>query len=104
MDLELIALLERHAARAWPATIMRTTVDGWLLRATPGLDRARSNNALPPCRQLIGDELLRGLEATEAFAAEHGVTPGVQVSPLHVHEGLDTWLQRRKWTTRWATK
>lgn len=45
--------LEAAAALAWPATIERSAGGGWLLRATPGLDRGRSNNALTPSRELL---------------------------------------------------
>ncbi len=99
MDAELVCAVERHAAWAWPAPITRITVDGWLLRTTPGVNRGRSNNALPPCRTLAGHEVLRGLEAAIGFAADHDVRAGVQVSPLYLHTGVDQELARRGWIT-----
>lgn len=101
MDLAQLARLEAHAAGAWPASITRRTPAGWLLRATPGLDRARSNEALPPTRPLTGAELPAALAEVEAFAAEHGLRPGVQVSPLELHRELDALLAARGWASRW---
>jgi len=98
-----IARLEAHALRAWPASIVREAPGGWLLRATPGLDRARSNNALPPCRQLAGAEIGPAVDAVEAFAAEQGIRPGVQVSPGHLHDALDAELERRGYEPGWPT-
>ena len=36
-----------------------------------------------------------------AFAARHGITPGVQVSPEHVHGELLRALDARGWGERW---
>src|ERR1039458_6593144 len=60
--------LEQGAARAWPATVEVAAPGGWLLRATPGLDRGRSNHALPPCRELARDELPAAIERVRDFA------------------------------------
>ena len=76
---------------------------GWLLRATPGLDRGRSNTALTPCRELGPEELGGAIERVEAFAREHGIRPGIQVSPLGLHDGLQRELDARGWGTRWPT-
>ncbi|MEU7989464.1 hypothetical protein AB0B56_31820 [Streptosporangium canum] len=38
--------IERCAANAWPARHIEER-DGWLLRHTPGVNRRRSNSALP---------------------------------------------------------
>jgi N-acetylglutamate synthase len=100
---ELVARLEAAAIRAWPATIERHTPTGWVLRATPGLDRGRSNNALTPCRSLASPEIDAGIVQVEAFAAEHGIRPGIQVSPLDLHEPLIRILDDRDWETRWPT-
>jgi ribosomal protein S18 acetylase RimI-like enzyme len=99
----LICALEAHAAGAWPATVARATADGWLLRATPGLDRGRSNNALTPCRELAAAEIAAGVDAIEAFAVEHGIRAGVQVSPLDLHGGLDAELDTRGYDVQWPT-
>lgn len=88
---------------AWPATITRPAAGGWLLRATPGLDRGRSNTALTPCRELGPEELGGAIERVEAFAREHGIRPGIQVSPLGLHDGLQRELDARGWGTRWPT-
>lgn len=76
-----MSALEAAAALAWPATTERSAGGGWLLRATPGLDRGRSNNALTPSRELLRGELDPAIEAVEAFAAEHSIRPGIQISP-----------------------
>lgn len=100
---DLIARLERAAARAWPASVERAEPDGWLLRATPGLDRGRSNHALPPCRALSVEEITPAIERVRAFAAEHGTRAGIQVSPLALQRVLDDELSRRGWGTQWPT-
>jgi N-acetylglutamate synthase len=99
-DPGLLCRLEAHAVAAWPATVMQP-VDGWLLRATPGLDRGRSNHALTPCRAVAASEIPQAIAAVEAFARRHGVTPGIQVSPLSLHGPLMAELDRRGWGTRW---
>lgn len=99
----LICELDAHAAAAWPATITRETPAGWLLRATPGLDRGRSNHALPPLRALVPAELPAALDAVAGFAAEHGVATGIQVGPAHLHAALDAELDARGWGARWPT-
>jgi ribosomal protein S18 acetylase RimI-like enzyme len=72
--------------------------DGWTFRATPGLARGRSNHALPPCRTLSPREIADGVARAEEFAGRHGIVPGVQVSPLELHEELDRDLRGRGWT------
>jgi ribosomal protein S18 acetylase RimI-like enzyme len=86
---------------AWPATISERTADGWTLRATPGLPRGRSNHALPPCRALSSAEIAPALARAGAFARRHGVTLGIQVSPLHMHAELQAQLDARGWATQW---
>jgi ribosomal protein S18 acetylase RimI-like enzyme len=95
-----VCRLEAHAVDAWPATVTEP-VDGWLLRATPGLDRGRSNHALTPCREVSPSEIPQAIAAVEAFARRHGITPGIQVSPLSLHGRLMAELDRRGWGTRW---
>jgi ribosomal protein S18 acetylase RimI-like enzyme len=102
-EIALIRRLEAHALRGWPATLVEQTSDGWVLRATPGLDRARSNNALTPCRELSAAEIERGLIDVHAFAARHGIRAGVQVSPAFMHGELLAELDRRGWRTQWPT-
>jgi len=79
--------LERAAARGWPASEVEEA-GGWLLRATPGLDRARANGALP----LEADPDLRVLEA---WYATRGLPPAVQVAPLERRGALDDRLAAR---------
>lgn len=77
--------IERAAAAAWPATEAEER-EGWLLRHTPGLDRARSNAALPLAAQ-------PDLEVAEAWFAARGAVPLVQVAPLGLRSGLDRALE-----------
>lgn len=100
LDLELVRRLERVAVWAWPAPVTQPIRGGWLLRATPGLDRGRSNHALTPCRRLSAEEIEPALHEVEAFAARHGVRTGIQVSPLALHGLLQRELDRRGWATR----
>jgi GNAT superfamily N-acetyltransferase len=103
LDLDLVCRLEAGAARAWPATIEAEAPGGWLLRATPGLDRGRSNCALTPCRPLEAPEIAPAIERVREFAGEHGIRPGIQVSPLEVHTALKAELDRLGWEGRWPT-
>jgi ribosomal protein S18 acetylase RimI-like enzyme len=97
----VVCRLEAHAVTAWPATVTERVDGGWVLRATPGLDRGRSNHALPPCRPLWTDEIPGAIERVEEFARAHEIHPGIQVSPLSVHGNLQRELDRRGWGTRW---
>ncbi len=97
-DRTRMARVELAAARAWPATHARLDPDGWLLRATPGLRRGRSNNALTPCRPLSAAEIASGLARVRAFAAAHGVPAGIQVTPLAEHDALQRALDALRWT------
>ena len=101
-ELRLLRRLEAHAVDAWPATVTERVDGGWVLRATPGLDRGRSNHALPPCRPLWADEVAggrsSGLRRSPARTRSH---PGIQVSPLSLHGTLQAELDRRGWGTRW---
>jgi ribosomal protein S18 acetylase RimI-like enzyme len=100
-DLPLVCRLDAHSVEAWPATVTERTPDGWVLRATPGLDRGRSNHALTPCRQLSTEEIPGAIERVEEFARRHGMAAGIQVSPLSLHATLMSELDRRGWGTRW---
>jgi ribosomal protein S18 acetylase RimI-like enzyme len=93
--------LEAHAVDAWPATVTERVDGGWVLRATPGLDRGRSNHALTPCRGLSAEEIPGAIARVETFAAAHGMRPGIQVSPLSLHATLQAELDRRGWESRW---
>jgi N-acetylglutamate synthase len=101
VDSRLVCRLEAHAVEAWPATVSERVDGGWVLRATPGLDRGRSNHALPPCRPLWTAEIPGAIERVERFARRHGIHTGIQVSPLSLHRVLQEELDRRGWETRW---
>lgn len=81
--------IERAAAAAWPATEAQEA-EGWLLRASPGLDRARSNTALPlvphPDVAVVRD-----------WYAARGAPPMVQVGPLPGQAALDAELVGAGW-------
>lgn len=95
---DLMRTIEIAAARAWPAT-EAAAVDGWLVRHTPRVGRARSNAALPPLRDAVGPE---GLDAVVAWYRERRAVPRIQVSPLAYHAGLDATLAARGWTASYG--
>lgn len=98
---ELVCRLEEHAVKAWPATVTEWVEGGWVMRATPGLDRGRSNHALTPCRSLAAEEIPTGIESVQSFARRHGIRVGIQVSPVSRHAELMGELDRRGWGTQW---
>ena len=100
-DLRFLSRMEAHAVEAWPATVTERVDGGWVLRATPGLDRGRSNHALPPCRPLWRGEIPAAIDRVEVFARAHGIHAGIQVSPLSLHRTLTAELDARGWETRW---
>ena len=101
---ELVCRLDAHAVSAWPATVTERVDGGWVLRATPGLDRARSNHALTPCRELRPDEIPTAIALVESFARRHRIWAGIQVSPLSAHGELMRALDRRGWGTRMSVR
>jgi ribosomal protein S18 acetylase RimI-like enzyme len=50
---------------------------------------------------LSTEEIPGAIARVEAFAAVHGVRPGIQVSPLSLHAPLQAELDRRGWESRW---
>lgn len=84
------AAVEVRAARAVPAAEV-VELDGWMLRATPGSARKRSNSALP----LSG--AAHDVGVVEDFYRERGAAAIVQVSPLEAHPALDAALAARGW-------
>lgn len=100
LDLGLVARLEEHSVLAWPPAVCEDGGDGWLLRATPGLDRARSNHALTPCRALRPGELVAAVDRVAEFAALHGLRAGIQVSPLELHGAAAQELAAIGWTVQ----
>ncbi len=96
--LERVAELEAHSVRAWPATVVETTPDGWVFRATPGLNgRGRSNHALTPARPLDRGEFDGAIARAARFAADHGIVCGIQVSPLEIHIPFLDEISARGW-------
>lgn len=101
--LGLVAEIESHSVRAWPASVVEHTDDGWVLRATPELiGRGRSNHALLPARPMTRDEYGPGLARAQRFAAAHGIDCGVQVSPLDLHIQLLDELSAAGWDIQQA--
>jgi N-acetylglutamate synthase len=95
---ELVERIEAHSVLAWPAQVVEHTADGWVLRATPGLQgRGRSNHALAPPRSLGADEIRSGLQRVAAFASAHGIECGIQVGPLELHIPLLDEVAVRGW-------
>ena len=97
MDLSLVRRLGTAARRSWPAATEREAPGGWILRATPGLDRGRCNHALTPCRPLAARELAGAIASVESFAHSRGLRPGIQVSPVALHDALEDELDARGW-------
>ncbi len=96
--LERVAAIESHSVHAWPATVVEQTADGWVLRATPGLNgRGRSNHALTPARPLDRREYDHALTRAVHFAATNGIVCGIQVSPLEIHVPFLDELAARGW-------
>ena len=84
--------IERAAAAAWPAAEAEER-GGWLLRHTPGLERARSNAALPLVAHPDPAE-------AERFYAARGAPAFVQVAPLEQRAALDATLAAGGWEVR----
>ena len=80
--------LELFVAAAWPAAEARS-VDGWLLRSTPGTHGRRLNSALP---------------LSEAVGPPPAGTDLVQVTPLEEHRGLDDALAAAGWAAEAPTE
>jgi arginase family enzyme/GNAT superfamily N-acetyltransferase len=84
--------IEQSATRAWPASIVEEN-NGWLLRATPGVTRRRSNSAARP--PYISYQQVDTLEVVEAFYADRGLPVAIQVTPAEQHTALDALLETR---------
>ena len=101
-DLELVDRVERASLAGWPPTIVDERADGWILRATPGLERGRSCHALTPrVRALASGELPVAVERVRAWSARHGIRGGIQVSPLELHTQLVPALVAAGWSPTW---
>ncbi len=95
---ELVARIEEHSVRAWPADRVEHTDDGWVLRATPALPaRGRSNHALTPARPLDRSEFDPAIARVAEFAALNDIACGVQVSPIDLHIPLLEDIAVRGW-------
>jgi GNAT superfamily N-acetyltransferase len=90
-DPEVSHLLERLAARAWPADEVQE-VEGWLLRRTVGVERRRSNSLLPPADAAAA---VRTVDLAVATAQELDFPLTVQVAPAEGHLQLDGALEGR---------
>ncbi len=84
--------IEECAVRSWPALVTGES-GGWLLRATPGVDRRRSNSAVPP--RSPGSNPGSDLDRVEEFYRRRGSDAVIQVGPAHRHHGLDRYLAAR---------
>lgn len=89
--------VERLAARAWPAAEQLHT-GGWLLRHTPGIDRRRSNSALP-----IG-EGLRDVALVRDFYRRRNASALVQIGPAEAYRELDAELAAGGWMLEGPTE
>jgi GNAT superfamily N-acetyltransferase len=102
IDLGLVDRVERVGLWGWPPTYVREEPDGWIQRATPGLDRGRSCHALTPRLGRLGDgELPEALERVRAWSAAHGIRGGLQITPLEVHGDLVPRLAAAGWEPIW---
>lgn len=70
----------------------------------PGLDRGRSNHALTPCRPLAAGELAGAMVSVGSFAQSRGLRPGIQVSPVALHDALEAELDARGWEGQAPTR
>ncbi len=105
IDLALVDQIERASLRGWPPSAVKELSDGWVLRATPGIDRGRSCHALTPrLRPLDDDELPLALGRVQAWSALHGIRGGLQVSPLELHADLLPRLVMAGWEPSWKVR
>jgi GNAT superfamily N-acetyltransferase len=83
-------VVEELAANAWPASVVQV-VDGWRLRATPGIEGRRGNSVL-----LIEDGGKVSLDAklaiADAFYMRRGIRVRYQLSPASRPAGMDEQL------------
>lgn len=102
VDLGLVDALERASITCWPPTYVEDCSDGWVLRATPGIERGRSSFALTPrMRSLASGELPVALERVRAWSKVHGLRGGVQFSPLELHGDCLASLLAAGWEPAW---
>jgi GNAT superfamily N-acetyltransferase len=98
IDLALVDRIERASLWGWPPSAVEELSDGWILRATPGVDRGRSCHALTPrLRSLDDAELPLALGRVQAWSALYGMRGGLQVSPLELHAELLPRLVSAGW-------
>jgi GNAT superfamily N-acetyltransferase len=94
-DPGLAASVEPIAANAWPASIVEL-VDGWHLRATPGIQARRSNSVLTLGDGSEGLALEDKLALAAEFYERHGSPLRFHISPATVPTGLDGLLAERR--------
>jgi GNAT superfamily N-acetyltransferase len=102
LDLELVDEIERAGVQGWPPSFVDELSDGWILRATPGLDRGRLSHALTPRdRRLEAGELVGTLERVRSWSGHHGIRGGLQVAPLELHGDVVPGLVAAGWHPVW---
>jgi GNAT superfamily N-acetyltransferase len=88
----LVRLIEELAAHAWPAWHTES-LDGWLIRHTPGVRARRSNSVLP--LDWTGGPLDDRLALVEGFYASRELPARFQISPVATPAELDSILAGR---------
>jgi ribosomal protein S18 acetylase RimI-like enzyme len=101
VDFTEIAALEDAAYRAVPAAQV-DEVDGWLLRATPGLPTRRANSVLARDHR-NGQTLGSCVDAVERFYAERELPARFQLCPVSRPAGLERVLLDRGYRVGAAT-
>ncbi|MCW2958148.1 MAG: arginase/agmatinase/formimionoglutamate hydrolase arginase family-like protein [Solirubrobacterales bacterium] len=96
-DTDPVRAVEIASTRAWPATESAGHA-GWLLRSTPGVDRARSNSAVTPPQ---GGGRVADLDDVTDWYDRRGLRPRIMVSPVERHPEIDAELDRRGWAVQW---
>ena len=90
---QLAVTVEEVAANAWPASVVQV-VDGWRLRATPGIEARRSNSVLT-----LGGSGVIATEDRVAIAEEfyerRDLPVRLSISPATVPADLDDTLAAR---------
>jgi GNAT superfamily N-acetyltransferase len=91
-------LLDELAANATASSTVQV-VDGWLLRAAPGLPFRRANATVPlPGSSEPTLEVAARIELVEHFYRSRGLAPRFQLSPAAVPFDLDARLAARGYT------
>jgi GNAT superfamily N-acetyltransferase len=89
-----IRLLDELAANATASPTMQL-VDGWLLRAAPGLPFRRASSTVPFAREGVGGPIPERIDVVEQFYRVRGLPPRFQLSPAASPSDLDERLAVR---------